>query len=99
MLFLGRSALPQKDLADQQADLQKMAEVSLAIAEVAPHYAPKTDEAGMPIKDWLKFSADMKMQSKDLIDAIKGGNPKTVHDKANILNGSCDACHTEFRDK
>ncbi len=99
LLFLSKKALPQNVLAAQQADLQKMAEVSLAIAEVAPHYAPKKDEAGMPIKDWLKFSDDMKKQSKDLIDAIKGGNPKTVQDKANILNGSCDACHTEFRDK
>ena len=99
LLFLGKRAMPPKDFAAQQAALVKMTEVALAIAEITPHYAPKKDEAGMPIKDWLKFSDDMKKQSKDLLDALKGGDPKMVQDKANILNGSCDACHTEFRDK
>ncbi len=99
LLFLGKKAMPPKDFAAQQAALKEMAEVSLAIAEVTPNYAPKKDEAGMPIKDWLKFADDMKKQSRDLIDALKGGDPKMVQDKANILNGSCDACHTEFRDK
>ena len=99
LLFLGKKALPAKDLAAQKADLQKMAEVTLAIAHVAPNYAPKKDEPGMPIKDWLKFSDDMTKQSKDLLDAIKGGDPKMVQDKANTLNGSCNSCHTEFRDK
>ena len=99
LLLLGKKALPQKDLAAQQAALVQLAERALAIAQVTPHYAPKKDEAGMPIKDWLKFSEDMKKQSKDLLDAFKGGDPKMVQDKANVLNGSCNACHEEFRDK
>ena len=85
-------------MASQQADLQKMAETTLAIAETTPYYAPKKDEAGKPIKDWLKFSGDMRKQSKDLIAAVKSGDPKMVQKAALTLNSSCDACHTEFRD-
>ena len=94
----GKKVLPKADLTSQQADLQKMAEVTLAIAEITPHYAPKKDETGKPIKDWLKFSADMQKQSKDLVTAIKSGDPKMVQKASLTLNSSCNACHTEFRD-
>ncbi len=93
-----KKPLSKADMTSQQADLQKMAEETLAIAEVTPHYAPKKDEAGKPIKDWLKFSEDMRKQSKDLVAAVKGGDPKTVQKAALTLNSSCNACHTEFRD-
>ncbi len=73
-------------MASQQADLQKMAETTLAVAQTTPYYAPKKDEAGKPIKDWLKFSEDMKKQSKDLIAAVKSGDPKTVQKAALTLN-------------
>ena len=75
LLFLGKKALPQKDLAAQQADLQKMAEVSLAISEIA-HYAPKQDAAGMPIKDWQKYSGDMNKQSKDSSTPSRAATPR-----------------------
>ena len=93
-----KKPLSKADMASQQADLQKMAETTLAVAETTPFYAPKKDEAGKPIKDWLKFSEDMKKQSKDLIAAVKSGDPKTVQKAALTLNSSCNACHTEFRD-
>jgi cytochrome c556 len=93
-----KKALSKADLASQQADLQKMAETTLAIAETTPYYAPKKDEAGKPIKDWLKFSGDMRKQSKDLIAAVKSGDPKMVQKASLTLNSSCNACHTEFRD-
>jgi cytochrome c556 len=94
-----KKMISKADLASQKADLQKMAETSLAIAEITPHYAPKKDEAGAPIKDWLKFSEDMKKQSKDLVGAVKSGDPKMVQKASLTLSSSCNACHTEFRDK
>jgi hypothetical protein len=93
-----KKPIPKPDLDANQADLQKMAEVIVAVAELTPHYAPKKDEAGKPIKDWLKFSADMQKQSKDLLSAVKSGDPKKVQKAALNLNSSCNGCHTEFRD-
>jgi cytochrome c556 len=93
-----KKMISKADLASQKADLQKMAETSLAIAEITPHYTPKKDEPGKAIKDWLKFSEDMKKQSKDLIGAVKGGDPKMVQKASLTLNSSCNACHTMFRD-
>jgi hypothetical protein len=93
-----KKMIPKADLNSQKADLQKMAETSLAIAEITPHYAPKKDEPGKAIKDWLKFSEDMKKQSKDLVGAVKSGDPKMVQKASLTLNSSCNACHTMFRD-
>jgi cytochrome c556 len=98
LLFLSKKPLPPAQLAAQKADLQKMAEVTLAVAYTAPSYAPKQDEPGKPVKDWLKFSDDMKKHSKGLIDALTGGDAKMVQSAAGWLNSSCNNCHSEFRD-
>jgi soluble cytochrome b562 len=93
-----KKLITKADLTSHQADLQKMAEATLAVAELTPHYAPKKDEEGKPIKDWVKFSADMQKQSKDLLSAVKSGDPKMVQKAALNLNSSCNGCHTQFRD-
>ena len=93
-----KKLIPKADLTSQKADLQKMAETSLAVAEITPHYAPKKDEPGKLVKDWLKFTEDMKKQSKDLVGAVKSGDPKKVQKASLTLNSSCNACHTMFRD-
>ena len=98
LLLLSKKPLPPADLTAQKVDLQKMVDVALAISYVAPHYAPKTDETGKPIKDWMRLSADMNKQSKDLIEAIKGGDPMMVQGAAKELNHTCESCHSEFRD-
>ena len=98
LLLLSKKGLTPAQMASQKADLQKMAEVTLAVSYVAPSYAPKTDETGKPIKDWMRLSADMKKQSKGLVEAIKGGDPMTVQGAAKALNSTCESCHTEFRD-
>jgi hypothetical protein len=99
ILFLSKKPLAADQLTDQKAELQKMAEAALAVSYVAPNYAPKTEEPGMPIKDWMRLCDDMKQGSKDLIDAVKGGDPAVVKKAASALNSACESCHSEFRDK
>ncbi len=98
LLLLSKKGVTPAQMAVQKADLQKMAQVMLAVSYVVPSYAPKTDEAGKPIKDWMRLSDDMKKQSKGLGEAIKGGDPMTVQSGAKALNSTCESCHTEFRD-
>ncbi len=98
LLFLSKKGVPPGQMAAQKADLRKMAEVIEAVSYVAPSYAPKTDEAGKPIKDWMRLADDMKKQSKGLVEAIRGGDPRTVQGAAKALNDTCESCHSEFRD-
>lgn len=94
-----KKMISKGDLTAQQADLVKAAEVSLAISHVAPSYAAGEGRKGAEVKEWNKDCEDMRKGSQTLIDAIKTGEPKKVQDAANRLNGSCNACHTAFRDK
>jgi hypothetical protein len=99
VLFLSKKLLTPDQLTTQKAELQKMAEAALTISHVAPNYAPKTDEPGMPIKDWMRLCDEMKQGSKDLIEAVKGDAPAAVKKSAAGLNSACESCHSEFRDK
>ena len=98
LLFLSKKGVPPDQLAAQKDDLRKMAELTEAVSYVAPSYAPKTDEPGKPIKDWVRLSDDMKKQSKGLVETIQGGDSTKVQGAARALNSTCESCHTEFRD-
>ena len=101
LLQLGNIKKPisPADLKAQKADLVKMAQTSIAIARMTPNFASDEGRKGQEIKDWNKFAEDQRKGSQDLIDAINGGDPKKVADVANRLNGTCNDCHTKFRDK
>jgi hypothetical protein len=94
-----KKVISQKDLTAQQGDLVKMVEVSEAIAAVAPSYAANEGRKPAEQKKWNEYCEDMHKGSKELIDAIKGGDPKKVQVVADKLNASCNSCHTDFRDK
>jgi hypothetical protein len=98
IISLGKRAPTAADLAKQKAALIKMAYINLAIAEVTTQYPPTKPKGGKGVKDWQQHTADMKKSAKELIDAIKSGDPKKVKEVANNLNGSCNNCHSDFRD-
>jgi hypothetical protein len=89
--------LSEKDLTAQKDDLVRMAQATLAIGRLAPSYAPKKDSPGRPIKAWLDFSEELQTKSQDLIDAVKGGEPKRVQKAAGRLVSVCNDCHMVFR--
>jgi len=98
LLALAKKPLGPGALAAQQGDLEKMAQVAEAIALIAPGYAANENRKPSEIKDWNRYTEDMLRQSKDLAAALKSNDPKKVQTAANTLNGSCNACHTAFRD-
>jgi len=98
IISLGKRAPTAAALASQKRALIKMAYINLAIAEMTTHYPPTKPKGGKGVKDWQQHTADMKKSTKDLIDAIKSGDPKKVKEIANNLNSSCNNCHTDFRD-
>jgi cytochrome c556 len=93
IISLGKRALQKPDVAKWQDDLQKIADVSKAIAEVADLYPPKKDA-----EKWKQYDTEMRKGAEELARAAKGGDPKAIKNAANNLNASCSNCHSDFRD-
>jgi Cytochrome C' len=100
IIDLGKQKVPaiKKELAMKSADLQKMAEITRAIAEINEFYAPTPAGKKNP-KLYKKFNDDMKKTSKDLIEAIKMADAEKVKAAATSLTKSCNECHSEFRNE
>jgi hypothetical protein len=86
------------EVAKQKDDLEKIASVSKAIAEVTHHYTPKVKKAGKDPKDWTKYTEEMAKGSEELAKAAKSGNARDIKTAATNLNASCTNCHGTFRD-
>jgi hypothetical protein len=94
-----KKSIPQKELTDRMAELKRMAEIAQVIGEMVPNYpAVKATQPGQGPKEWKQYAEDMKKSTKELTEAIKGGNQMKVKDAANNLTKSCNDCHTNFRD-
>jgi cytochrome c556 len=98
IIALGKRKLQPRDVTAQAKDLEKIAGVSKAIAEVTHYYTPKTKKAGKDPKDWTKFTDEMTKGADELTKAAKSGSPDAIKTAANNLNASCTNCHGTFRD-
>jgi cytochrome c556 len=83
------------DVVKQKETLEKVAEVSRGMADVAEQYAPT--KAGDAAK-WKKYNDAMRKAAKDLSDATKGGDAAAVRKAITNLHASCTDCHGDFRD-
>jgi hypothetical protein len=95
---MSKRALAKMDLTKQQADLLRLTDITRAVSDLVPHYAPKEKKAGKDPANWKKYSQEMHQGSLDLATAVKGGDPKAVKTAAAKLNDACTNCHSEFRD-
>jgi hypothetical protein len=92
IVALAKKAPDPERLAREAPDLIRAAEVTRAVAELTPYWARETSGA-RDREDWMRFSAEMKKGSEELIKAIKSGDPKAVHKAATNLNSACVNCH------
>jgi hypothetical protein len=99
IIALGKNRpMAKMELTKQGPALARMGEITLAVAEVAEHYAPKEKKAGKDPKDWKRSNDEMKKYALELIDAANKGDPAKVKSAAMNLNNSCVTCHAKFRD-
>lgn len=98
IISLGKRKLPAADVGKQKQDLEQIASVSKAIAEVTHYYTPNTRKAGKDPKDWTKFTEEMTKGADELTKAAKSGSPDAIKKAATNLNASCTNCHGTFRD-
>jgi cytochrome c556 len=88
-------ALNLKTAAD---DLNRLADVTLALAEILPQYTPEKKNRTNP-KIWNDASGDMKQAALALKKNIKAADNARVKQSFLALAESCNKCHTNFRDK
>jgi len=78
-------------------DLQRMAEISAAIASIAVNLPPPAMGAKKPAA-WKKHSKEMFEASKALIKALDTKKPDVIKKAVINLNATCTDCHSIFRD-
>jgi len=83
-------------LKKEAKDLIKLAQVNVAMAEIArPHFPG--DKGGKTKKDWNKWLDDQKKAAKELMEAVKKEDPKGVAKAAADLLNACTECHAEYK--
>jgi len=95
---LGRQPKMQLDPKQHGADLNRIADVALAMAEITNHYAPakKVDDKDPAV--WKSSTAEMKKASAELKAAVKAESKEDLKKSLSNLSASCSHCHSVFRD-
>ena len=95
---LGPRPNMQLDPKKHGADLNRIADVALAMAEITDHYAPakKVDDKDPAI--WKSSTAEMKKAAAELKAAVKAESKEDLKKALSNLSASCSHCHSVFRD-
>jgi hypothetical protein len=94
---LADKALAGKALDDEAAGLEQMGYAMAAIAEVSLAKPPEKDMGKKKVKDWVKWSEDLRDASLALAEAAKKKDAAGLHKAADKANTSCNKCHDVFR--
>jgi hypothetical protein len=96
---LAKKAPSSAELDGQEGDLVRMAQVMIAIAEVAKHKCEVNKKVGyLDPMDWQRWLQGMQKSSQDLAEAIKAKDPGKVKAAAAALSANCTNCHRIFRE-
>jgi hypothetical protein len=99
LFLLLRRPLTAVQVADQRADLLRVAHYSIAITEVARLFAPeKPRPNNRGAREWNAYADEVIRGARDLVAAARNGDPKGVQAAAVRTHGGCNECHAEFRD-
>ena len=94
---MARDGITSGSLKKEGSALIIAAWQTAAIAEVAIAKAPMKDIGKKKRADWMKWSEEMKVGSKELAAAVKSGSIADVKTAATKINSSCNSCHSVFR--
>jgi hypothetical protein len=84
-------------LGDQATALEQMGYAMAAIGEVTLAKPPEKDMGKKKVKDWVKWSEDLRDASLLLAEAAKKKDPAALKNAADKANTSCNKCHDIFR--
>lgn len=89
---LARRPLPAAKVAAQKEVVERIGEVTRAVAQMADLYPPRA-----MIAEWTKFNDEMRRSAEGLVKAAGLGSPKDIQRSATRLYESCKNCHTSER--
>lgn len=95
---LAEEPLSADDLGKESAALVTAAYRTAAIAAIAESRPPAKDDGKKKVKDWQKWSAEMKSSALEFAEAAKSKQPAAVQKAAKKVQDSCTKCHDVFRD-
>lgn len=90
-------ALSEEELKGMAPDLIRIADITLAMAEITAEYAPLNGIGMMTPAEWHAANDNMKNGAQQLNDAVKAGNSAAVKKAFATLYNSCNRCHVVFR--
>src|SRR5262249_2453440 len=82
------------EVIDYGDEIVKAGRITLAIAEMTPHWAPR--DAQMKAK-WQAQSAEMRQTALDFVVAAQSRDHEKISTTAKRLNESCAVCHKMIR--
>jgi hypothetical protein len=95
---IGPSPKMKLNLKNDAADLTRLADITLAMAEIAGKFAPENSVGKKTPKAWNDYNDEMKKAATQLKDAVKANNNADVKKAFLALAASCNHCHTTFRE-
>jgi hypothetical protein len=95
--MLADKPLAAAALGAEATGLEQMGYAMAAIAEVSIAKPPEKDMGKKKIKDWVKWSEDLRDASLQLAEAAKKKDAAALQKAADKANTSCNKCHDVFR--
>jgi len=95
---LADKPLAAKALGDESESLQQMGYAMAAIAEVSLAKPPEKDVGKKKVKDWVKWSEDLRDASLQLAEAAKKKDAAALQKATDKANTACNRCHDVFRE-
>ena len=88
----------KEELEKNQADYLRVADVTIAMADLTHQYKPKKKLPDKDPADWTKYTDDMKKAATDVKAGVKAKDPDATKKAFIKLYSSCTNCHSTFRD-
>jgi hypothetical protein len=82
------------EVLDYGDEIIKAGRITLAIAEMTPHWAPRDEKM---MAKWQAQSAEMRQTALDFVVAAQSRDHEKIATTAKRLNESCAACHKMIR--
>jgi cytochrome c556 len=93
-----RGKVTAAELKNGADDFNRMADITIAMSEVAHQFTPTKKEQDKDPKDWTKLTDEMKKGAMDLKAAVKAMKPDDAKKAFATMYSACNNCHTKFRD-
>jgi hypothetical protein len=93
LLDLGDAGITTEELKKESAELRRIAQINLVLAEITRGFAPEKPFLGRGKKEWERDVEAMKTASGSLLKALEAGSAKDVQAAAARINNACNSCH------